>query len=186
MNIKNPKKGQLLIAEPSIIGDESFSRTIILLAEHGVNGSLGFILNKPSDYILPDLIPELHTEFIIYIGGPVENDKLYFIHKVPNLIPDSIEISDGLYWGGAFNTACKLINSNVITAHDIKFFIGYTGWQHLQLEHEISNNSWVITNNSYQKKLLSKNYNSFWKEKMLDLGGEYNNWSNAPENPMHN
>ena len=42
-----PKKGNLLIAEPSIIGDISFNRSIILLADHTDEGSIGFILNKP-------------------------------------------------------------------------------------------------------------------------------------------
>ena len=38
----------------------------------------------------------------VYNGGPVEQDKLYFIHKIPELIPNSIEISNGIYWGGDF------------------------------------------------------------------------------------
>ena len=42
-----PKKGHLLIAEPSILGDVSFNRSVVLLAEHNDEGSIGFILNKP-------------------------------------------------------------------------------------------------------------------------------------------
>ena len=42
--------------------------------------------------------------FKVYNGGPVEQDNLYFIHKVPHLIDNSIEISDGIYWGGDFET----------------------------------------------------------------------------------
>ena len=98
-----PKKGNLLIAEPSIIGDVSFNRSIVLLADYSNDGSIGFILNKPLDYTIKDLIPELDANFKVYNGGPVEQDNLYFIHKVPDLIPDSIEISLGIYWGGDFN-----------------------------------------------------------------------------------
>ena len=85
-----PKKGDLLIAEPSIIGDLSFNRSIILLADHTEEGSIGFILNKPLEYTINDLIPEIEANFKIYNGGPVEQDNLYFIHKVPEVIPDSI------------------------------------------------------------------------------------------------
>ena len=84
------KKGKILIAEPSIIGDISFNRSIILLADHNNEGSIGFILNKPLDYSLGDLIPEIESNFPIYNGGPVQQDNLYFIHKVAELIPDSI------------------------------------------------------------------------------------------------
>ena len=51
------KKGHLLIAEPSIIGDMSFNRSIIIIADHNTEGSIGFILNKPLDFTLQDLIP---------------------------------------------------------------------------------------------------------------------------------
>jgi len=42
-----PSKGHLLIAEPSIIGDVSFNRSVILLADHSEQGSIGFIMNRP-------------------------------------------------------------------------------------------------------------------------------------------
>lgn len=86
-----PGKGHLLIAEPSIIGDVSFNRSVVLLADHSDQGSIGFIMNKPLDYVLSDLVPEVEAEFKIYNGGPVEQDNLYFIHKIPDLIPNSVE-----------------------------------------------------------------------------------------------
>ena len=97
-----PKKGHLLIAEPSILGDVSFNRSVVLLAEHNDEGSIGFILNKPLSYTINDLIPEIDASFKIYNGGPVEQDNLYFIHNIPEVIPNSVEISNGIYWGGDF------------------------------------------------------------------------------------
>ena len=108
----NLQKGHLLIAEPSIIGDLSFNRSIILIADHNPEGSIGFILNKPLDFTLQDLIPEIEMPFEVYNGGPVEQDNLYYIHKIPELIPNSIEISDGLYWGGDFQKVTELIKKD--------------------------------------------------------------------------
>ena len=54
-----PEKGNLLIAEPSILGDVSFNRSVILLAEYSEEGTVGFILNKPLSYKLTDLLPEM-------------------------------------------------------------------------------------------------------------------------------
>lgn len=181
-----PKKGDLLIAEPAIIGDVSFNRSIVLIADHSEEGSIGFILNKPLDYNINDLIPEVEASFKVYNGGPVEQDNLYFIHKIPDLIPDSIEISLGIFWGGDFSIVSELIANNKIEDSDIKFFLGYSGWESSQLENELKSNSWVVTNNVYNEKIIDKDYQTFWKEKMLEFGGEYSIWSNAPENPNYN
>lgn len=178
-----PKKGILLIAEPSLTGDVSFNRSVVLLAEHSEEGSVGFILNKPLEHSICDLVPEITIPFKVHNGGPVEQDNLYFIHKVPHLIGDSIEISDGIYWGGNFETTVQLINQKIISKEDIRFFLGYSGWSCLQLNEELSSKSWVMVKNHYESAIIKKSSQAFWKEKMMELGGDYLLWSNAPENP---
>ncbi len=183
---KTAKKGKLLIAEPALTGDVSFNRSVVLLAEHNEEGSVGFILNKPLEYDICDLITEIVVPFKVYNGGPVEQDNLYFIHKVPHLIEGSIEISDGIYWGGDFEKTISLINNLTITEADIRFFLGYSGWDSLQLDQELSSKSWVVVKNEYESDIIEKSSSAFWKEKMLELGGDYLIWSNAPENPTLN
>ncbi|AWA31307.1 transcriptional regulator [Flavobacterium magnum] len=180
------EKGHLLIAEPSIIGDLSFNRSVILLADHNAEGSVGFIINKPLKYTINDLIPEIHAKFKIYNGGPVEQDNLYFIHNIPELIPNSIEISNGIYWGGDFESTKELINQGEINKENIRFFLGYTGWEPKQLESEMDSNSWIIARNDYENRIIGKSTANFWKEKIIELGGDYLIWSNAPENPILN
>lgn len=186
MTSEKLQKGQLLIAEPSIIGDLSFNRSVILLADHNDEGSVGFILNKPLEYSINDLLPEIESAFIIYNGGPVEQDNLYFIHTIPELITNSIEISNGIFWGGDFELTKNLINEGKINKEDIRFFLGYTGWSANQLEDELTANSWIISSNTYESAILKKSSKQFWKEKIIELGGEYIIWSNAPENPILN
>jgi putative transcriptional regulator len=180
------QKGLLLLAEPSIIGDLSFNRSVILLADHTAEGSVGFILNKPLKYTIHDLIPEISSGFKVYNGGPVEQDNLYFIHNIPELIPNSIEISNGIFWGGDFESTKDLINTGIIKKKNIRFFLGYTGWDAEQLETEMQANSWILTKNVYENKILGKASTDFWKEKIVELGGDYLIWSNAPENPILN
>jgi putative transcriptional regulator len=181
-----PAKGMLLVAEPSIIGDASFNRSVVLLAEHSETGSIGFILNKVLDFTLKDLIPELNKGFKIYNGGPVEQDNLYFIHKIPDLIPESIEISNGIYWGGNFEAVKELILKGLITDKQIRFFLGYSGWDAEQLQEELISNSWIVTPQKDAKDIIERPYRSFWKDKMVELGGNYMLWANAPENPSYN
>jgi putative transcriptional regulator len=182
----SPKKGNLLIAEPSILGDLSFNRSVILIADHTEEGSVGFILNKPLEYSLNDLIPEISADFTVYNGGPVEQDNLYFIHTSPDLIPNSVEISHGIFWGGDFNIMVEAIQTNIIDENNVRFFLGYSGWDANQLHDELSSNSWILSENIYESSIIKKSNTTFWKEKMIELGGEYSIWSNAPEDPSFN
>ena len=186
MTTKNLIKGNLLIADPSILNDTSFNRSVILLTEHDLNdGSVGFILNKPTDYILQDLMPDINCHFRIYSGGPVEQENLYFIHKVPDLIPDSIEVSDGIFLGGDFKTIGNLLNEDKIKNEDIRFFLGYSGWETSQLLEEIKIDSWLIAENKYPN-IFNIDSSLIWKRQLLKFGGNYSIWANAPSNPSLN
>ena len=154
---KKLKKGKLLIAEPSIIGDTSFNRSVILLADDNNLGTVGFILNKPLPYALKDLIKNTNSNFKVFNGGPVEQDNLFFIHNSPDLIPESIEISKGLFWGGNFKIVLELINTKLISEKEIQFFLGYSGWDEKQLDLELESNSWLLTDNVYRDDLIKKN-----------------------------
>jgi putative transcriptional regulator len=182
----SPKKGHLLVAEPSILGDVSFNRSVVLLAEHNTEGSVGFILNKPLNYTIEDLVPEIEASFVVYNGGPVEQDNLYFIHNTPKLISNSVEIADGIYWGGDFETTKDLINDGKLTKNNIRFFLGYSGWSPLQLEQELKENAWLIVENALKSKILSKSAQHFWKEKIMEQGGDYILFSNSPSDPLLN
>jgi len=185
MESKEITKGKLLIAEPSILNDSSFNRSVILLSEHNEEGSIGFIMNKPSEYILSDLIPEVTSNLTIYNGGPVSKENLYFIHSVPQLIPDSIKITDGIFWGGDFEIVHELLLDNILNENNIRFFLGYSGWNKDQLQDELDTTSWVVIENQY-KNLFEISDQSSWKEQLMKFGGEYRIWANAPEDPSLN
>lgn len=179
------QKGNLLVAEPSVLTDSSFNRAIIILTEHNEEGSVGFVLNKQSEYLVKDLVFEIDCDFRVYIGGPVENDNLYFIHSLPHLIPESIEISKGIYWGGNYEAVKAYLEKGLIKKNEIRFFLGYSGWSSEQLEAEIKENTWVLIENTY-KNLFSINDSKGWKEKLLEMGGKYRLWANSPEDPNLN
>ena len=90
------------------------------------------------------------------------------------------------FWGGDFDATIALINKGIITPRDIRFFLGYSGWSSLQLDQELDSKSWIVVKNHYESEIIEKSSNSFWKEKMMELGGDYLLWSNAPENPSLN
>lgn len=179
-----PIKGRLLVAEPSILNDQSFNRSVVLLTEHNKSGTIGFIMNKPLKYKMRDLVPEIDCNFTVYNGGPVSQESLYFIHNIPDLIPESVRIAEGIYWGGDFDSVSELLVQKKITGKDIRFFLGYSGWEANQLKEELIEDSWKVMENSYPNILMTNA--SLWKNKLMELGGEYQIWANAPKNPSLN
>tara|TARA_B110000240_G_C13374088_1_gene399515 strand:+ start:430 stop:900 length:471 start_codon:yes stop_codon:yes gene_type:complete len=156
-----------------------------LLTELVESNVVGFILNRPLEFTIQDLLPEINSQFKIYEGGPVEQDNLYFVHRVPDLIPDSIAVSNGIYWGGNFSSLKKLLQNNILEATEIRFFLGYSGWGEQQLLEEIETDSWFVTENDFQN-IFSVDNETLWKNKLLQKGGEYKLWANAPSDINQN
>ena len=150
-----------------------------MLTELAESNVVGFILNRPLEFTIQDLLPEINSQFKIYEGGPVEQDNLYFVHRVPDLIPDSIAVSKGIYWGGNFSYLKKLLQNNILDPTEIRFFLGYSGWSEQQLLDEIETDSWFVTENDF-KNIFSVDNETLWKNKLLQKGGEYKLWANAP------
>lgn len=180
----DPAAGRILISQPALI-DNIFTNSVILLAEHDQDGTFGVILNKPSDISLSKLTDQKYAyDPLVYFGGPVKVDSLFFIHTRSD-IPDSHELINGLFWGGDPEIVRTLLEVNLITSEEIKFFIGYSGWSPGQLESEMEQNSWlVLEQNSFN--VMKENVDKLWRKSLLSMGEEYAPWVNFPENPNLN
>ncbi len=186
LSIIPPSAGRLLISEP-FLEDPNFKRSVILLTEFSEEGSLGFILNQPSALLLKDLVPDFEQgEFPVFIGGPVEVDTIHFIHCCYDKLNSGEEIVKGIYWGGNFETLKILVNTNVISPNEIKFFLGYSGWGNEQLKNEIASNSWIVSDKFSQEIVFSHNEEELWREVIINLGPRYAHISNFPSDPSLN
>lgn len=138
---------RLLLADP-FMGDPHFRRAVVLICEHNTEeGTVGFILNKKLNMPLTDLLASFpDIEASVLYGGPVGQDTLHYVHNVGDLLPDSMELCDGLFWGGDFEQLRALANTGLISADNVRFFLGYSGWSAGQLQEEIRNSSWLIGN----------------------------------------
>jgi putative transcriptional regulator len=181
-----PQKGDLLISEP-FLNDPNFSRTVILLCEHNEEGSFGFVINKQANVKLNELISEAgDREDDIYIGGPVQQNTLQFIHRSDGLIEGSVEVQEGIYWGGDFQQMLAMIDGNLIKKEDIKFFVGYSGWGAGQLKGELELNSWIISRNVQIEQIFNTDVESLWKEVLNTMGGKFKIVANFPVDPRLN
>ncbi len=184
LQIENLSKGCLLIAEP-FLGDPSFERTVVLLTDHNDDGSVGFVLNRPLDLRMEQVLdgfPEFEEQ--LFYGGPVQQNNLYYLHNKGELIPESVEINPGLYWGGKLSAVKEMLNSGIMTESDIRFFLGYSGWGKDQLKGEITESSWLVVKSSIN--LLTGSTKTLWKDLLMDIGGDYRLWANSPSDPILN
>lgn len=160
-------QGQILVAKP-LLNDGDFKRTVILLAEHTDQGSLGFVLNKPMHLNLKDVLPGMDSLKIpVYYGGPVAQNQLFYIHTDKE-IANSIHIQNNYYWSGSFLEITDKLKSGEMTPSQIRFFIGYSGWGAGQLGEELGENVWGLLD-SYTAEFLNKHPDDIWPNKLPGL-----------------
>ena len=183
-SIKKPHQGILLISEPSL-RDFYFRQSVILLAEHNEEGSFGVIINKPIETRVKDVIMNFpDIDIPLYLGGPVKTDNIFFIHTKED-VDKSLKILDGLYWGGDIDVICDLLEKNLISEKEIRFFLGYSGWTPRQLDQEISENSWVLTHTTADE-VINRKPENLWPGYLKNMGSDYAIWANFPADPSFN
>ncbi|MGI6324111.1 MAG: YqgE/AlgH family protein [Bacteroidales bacterium] len=166
---KIPEKGKILISEP-FLPDTFFNRTIVYLADHNSEGSVGFILNKKLDIRVCDAVSGFdRCKEYLSMGGPVSPDTLHYLHNQGERIPNSVSVNDNIYWGGDIEFVRDLINKNELHWSQIRFFLGYSGWSAGQLERELKENSWVIVRTRGTIALDSYNFDNTWKRVLRSL-----------------
>lgn len=186
INRSSPKLKSLLISEPFMM-DPNFIRSVVLLCEHNEEGTIGFILNQPSTILLKDAMEDMpNADFPIYIGGPVGMDSLQFVHKCYDRLLSGMDLGDGVYWGGDFELLKNLIRDGEIKNDEIKFFLGYSGWTEDQLEYELKENTWMVSNSFNPDLIFVHDEENLWKEAIVNLGPKYAHVAQFPINPMWN
>ena len=184
MTLLRPAKGNLLIAEP-FLGDANFERSVVLLCEHNENGSFGFVLNQTSNLLLNDVLNEpTATNLPLYVGGPVQQNTLHFIHQL-SFLEEALPLGNGLFWSGDFEQMTTLLNIGKISERDVRFFIGYSGWGNGQLDQEMQRQSWIVSKTTADF-IFETPTDQFWRAVLRQMGGEYKVKSHYPTDPRLN
>lgn len=137
-------KNQFLIALPSLSGDY-FQHSMTLLVDHTKEGAFGLMINRPLEQSLHAVFPDLppHVQCPLLEGGPVERDKLFFLHRGDRTFESTFAIGDDI----SLTTSRDLVDQ--LHAGDmpepIIAILGYAGWGANQLEKELGENTWLLT-----------------------------------------
>ncbi|MBI3142370.1 MAG: YqgE/AlgH family protein [Bacteroidetes bacterium] len=187
MSTYRVKSGDFILAEP-FLPDTNFYRSVVYLAEHGPNGSIGFVVNQPLGLSLKDVIHTEQTEeldFPLYAGGPVGSDTLYVLHQLGDHVRDSRFIARHTYWGGDFEQIKYLLINKNADHRDLKLFLGYSGWEAGQLDEEMAQGSWIVLR-GMDELIFSPQEVSIWEEALRKKGGRYALLAKSPKKPDWN
>lgn len=138
--------GTIIISTALLNGTE-FEKVAIVITEHNEKGAIGYVFNQPFPRNFNELEEFKHSVPVpLYAGGPVQTDMLYFMHCRPDLVEGGDLVAADVYMNGDFKKAVQLLNNGTLSIHEVRLFIGYCGWDAGELEAEIEEGSWQVTN----------------------------------------
>ncbi len=177
--------GRLLVSGP-YLPDPYFRRTVVLLCEHNPEGSFGFVLNRPMDIAVNDLVqnmPPLQGK--VSIGGPVQSDDLFYLHTLGPHVQGSVALVDGVYMGGDYDQLRAMLTTDPRLARHVRFFVGYSGWGEQQLDRELQERAWWVSR-ADRRRIMNARPDGLWGDTLRGMGPEYAPLANFPEDPSLN
>ncbi|TKB88937.1 MAG: YqgE/AlgH family protein [Nitrospira sp.] len=158
------EKGVLLVASPSL-SDPNFHQSVLLIVEHGRGGTVGLILNRPTNVLVSEALPDFtvlkQTIHRLFAGGPVERTQLVLLFRLTQLLPDTRQIVDGIYVGTP--RVLERIMTQPKPSEAFRAFSGFAGWAPGQLEHEMRDGTWgVLPKNSFD--IFDEDSTTLWPD----------------------
>jgi putative transcriptional regulator len=162
-------KGALLVASPSV-GDPNFTHTVLLIVEHGQGGTIGLILNRPTDVLLAEVLQDLpvlkQTNHRLFSGGPVGRTQLVLLFRLREILPDARHIANGIYVGTPM--VLERVIAGLKPNEAFRAFAGFAGWAPGQLESEMRQGSWgVLSSSTFD--IFNKDPETLWPDSIAGL-----------------
>lgn len=161
--------GALLVASPSL-DDPNFHHSVLLIIEHGRGGTVGLILNRPTDVLLSDVLQDLpmlkRTPHRLFAGGPVGQTQLVLLFRLEGPYPDTRLIFNRIYVGTP--GVLERIITQPKPAETFRAFVGFAGWAPGQLEREMREGAWgVLPKNVFD--IFDKDPATLWSDSITRL-----------------
>jgi putative transcriptional regulator len=169
-----------LVAAPGL-RDPNFARSLVLMAEHGPEGALGFVVNRPAPVtvgeVLEQVDPALRAEAErneragapVVVGGPVQPERLWILHRLSSVPAEEggLVLAGQLAVGGSRTLLEALVRASA--PGPFLLLLGCSGWGPLQVEHEVAAGSWVPL--PFEESLvLDVPFEARWDEAVKRLG----------------
>ncbi len=135
-----------LISVPQLM-DPNFYHAVVLLIEHTPEGAMGLTINHPTDKSIKSLYNQMGRVWpgddrsILMRGGPVQPEHAWILHRGPSLSGSSYKVTEDLH----LNTSLDVLDELARTRQPFRFFVGYAGWGPGQLDNEIQQGAWILS-----------------------------------------
>ena len=185
--------GNLLVATP-LLSDPNFGRTVVLVVEHETSGTLGVVLNRPTEVQVSDVLEpwgELTSgPQVMFQGGPVALDSALAVGGM--LAPSAEE--EPLGWRRISTDASRGLGLVDLDAppevlageiRSLRIFAGYAGWSAGQLESEIEDGSWYVVEVERDDPFTA-DPGRLWRDVLRRQPGDLSLVASFPEDPTRN
>lgn len=178
-------RGRLLVAAPPLV-DPNFDRTVVLVLEHGDEGALGIVLNRPTATELDDALPEWKPyaarPAVVFVGGPVAPDAVIALARAPGAGGDG--------WVGLLGDLGTIDVGRepgdlAIDVTTMRVFVGYAGWAPGQLEGELAQGAWFVAGARPDDPFAS-DPSSLWRDVLRRQAGRVRMFAHFPADPSVN
>jgi putative transcriptional regulator len=177
-------RGQLLVASPSLV-DPNFSRTVVLIAEHGEEGAMGVVLNRASELEVEDAAPALaelvESGAAVHAGGPVQPNAVVIMAEFEDPERAAAIVIDQIGFVSA--------DSDFETLPDevtrVRVFAGLAGWGPSQLEAELERDDWILEP-ATADDVFAADPETLWSSVLERKGGQYALVARMPPDPSLN
>jgi putative transcriptional regulator len=175
-------RGQLLIAGPTLLYP-NFWRTVVLVVEHNAEGALGVVLNRPSETVVSDAVPELveliDGDELLYIGGPVQPAAVVVLARFEDPSDSALIAFDDV---GVLSSGDPTESPGVIEG---RAFVGHAGWGSGQLDAEVERGDWILEP-ARRSDAFSEAPRDLWVSVLTRKGGSYALVARMPPDPSWN
>lgn len=140
--------GHFIIAMPSLI-ESYFDQSVTYICEHDENGAFGIVINHETDITLDEFTSDFNIDSIntlihnqkLFIGGPVQQDRGFILHRSGNEWESTLKVDDQI----SLTTSRDIIEAIAKNKgpKDNIIALGYAGWAPGQLEQEFLDNAWL-------------------------------------------
>jgi len=141
-----PQKGALLVASADM-PDPRFQQTVILLLEHNAEGTLGLVLNRPTEVRLSEAVPELENvgkqPHTLFFGGPVAPSTMLFLVRDETAAEQMAPVLENLHWSASRLVLERLLGADK-SNQGLRIYFGRAGWSPGQLDAELADGSWQL------------------------------------------
>lgn len=180
--------GRLLVASPAL-GDPNFVRTVVLLVEHGPEGALGLVLNRPTEVevhsVLPEWADSATEPTVLFQGGPVGLDGVLAL----GLLSTAAPVRGGPPGWRPLDSTLGLVDLDEPSVQPLlgglRLFAGYAGWGVDQLEAELAEGAWYVVD-ALHADVLTARPERLWRSVLRRQGGDLAMVSAWTDDPSQN